>query len=165
VAKGNVEQMPDAAMRDPNTLLVQRADGTFEEHAAEAGVATTERSRGAALVDLDLDGALDLAVVNRRAGMELYRNVGVTGGWLLVSLSAPRPNTQAVGAFVEVRTGAGTQTREVTVGGGHAGGHAGLMHFGLGAAEEAQVRVIWPGGAASDWRTVAANRILSLSPD
>ncbi len=165
VAKGNVEQMPDAAMRDPNTLLVQRADGTFEERAAEAGIATLERARGAVLADLNLDGALDLAVVNRRAEMELWQSAGVAGNWLLVGLSAPPPNTQAIGAFVELRTGAGVQTREVTVGGGHAGGKAGLMHFGLGAAERAEIRVIWPGGAVSEWRPVAANRILHLASD
>ncbi len=164
VAKGNVEQMPEAAMRDPNTLLVQRGDGTFEERAVAAGIATMERSRGAVLADLNLDGALDLAVVNRRAEMELWQSEGVTGGWLLVGLEAPAPNTQAVGAFVELRTEAGVQTREVTVGGGHAGGHAGLMHFGLGAAKRAEIRVIWPGGATSEWREVRPNDILTLSP-
>ena len=165
VAKGNVEQMPDAAMRDPNTLLVQGPDGRFEERAAEAGVASMARSRGAALVDLDLDGALDLAVVNRRARMELYESAGVEGHWLLVEIAAPAPNTRAVGAFVELRAGGAVQTREVTVGGGHAGGHAGFLHFGLGASERAEIRVIPPGGAPTEWREVAANRIVRLALD
>jgi hypothetical protein len=50
------------------------------------------------------------------------------------------------------------------VGGGHASGDAGPLHFGLGAAEAAEVRVIWPGGAVSGWTTVAADRVLRLSP-
>ncbi|MEL6436034.1 MAG: VCBS repeat-containing protein, partial [Pseudomonadota bacterium] len=49
IAKGNVDQMPSNAMKDPNNLLVQSADGTFAETAPQAGVATTDRSRGAAL--------------------------------------------------------------------------------------------------------------------
>ena len=75
IAKGNVDQMPSNAAKDPNNLLMQGTDGTFTEAAAEAGVATVERARGAALADLDLDGRLDLVVVNRRAPMEVWRNV------------------------------------------------------------------------------------------
>ena len=33
-----------------------------------------DRSRGAALVDLNLDGKLDLVVVNRNAPVEIYQN-------------------------------------------------------------------------------------------
>ncbi len=164
VAKGNVEQMPDAAMRDPNTLLIQSVDGNFTEAAEEAGVATMARSRGAILADLNLDGRLDLAVVNRRAPMELYENLGPAGNWLLVTLATPAPNTQAVGAFIELRTEMGLQTREIMVGGGHAGGFAGANHFGLGASQDAEIRVIWPGGTASKWQKVAANQRLTLTP-
>ncbi|MEM7523997.1 MAG: VCBS repeat-containing protein, partial [Pseudomonadota bacterium] len=63
VAKGNVDEMEMAAENDPNTLLIQGPDGRFVETSVEAGVASPERSRGAALVDLNLDGRLDLAVV------------------------------------------------------------------------------------------------------
>lgn len=162
VAKGNVEQMPDAAMQDPNTLLIQNPAGRFDERAADAGVASMARSRGAALADFDNDGRLDLAVVNRRAPMEVYRNISTTGNWLLIDLEQPAPNPDAVGSFIELRSGDRLQTREVTIGGGHAGGHAGLHHFGLGPAETIRFRVIWPDGAASDWQTVSSNRISTV---
>jgi hypothetical protein len=38
------------------------------------------------------------------------------------------------------------------------------MHFGLGTAESAEVRVIWPGSAASAWTPVTANRPLRVRP-
>jgi hypothetical protein len=41
--------------------------------------------------------------------------------------------------------------REVTLGGGHAGGAAVPEHFGLGGAEAVRLRVIWPDGERSDW--------------
>ncbi len=148
IAKGNVDQMPGLAIRDPNNLLIQNADGTFRETAATAGVATKERSRGAALADFDGDGRLDLVVMNRRAPMELYRNITPdTGNWLAVSLSQPGGNRNAVGAVVVVEAAGLRQSQQLTVGGGHAGGKALPLHFGLGDASEARITVRWPDGA------------------
>ena len=163
VAKGNVEQMPDAAMQDPNTLLLQNADGQFSEHSVEAGVAGMHRSRGAALVDLNLDGKLDLVVVNRRAPLEIYQNASTAGNWLLVDVKISDHNSQGVGSFIEVQYSGGTQTREITVGGGHAGGSAGLHHFGVGADMNAKMRVIWPDGEKGPWQTVATNQVITLA--
>lgn len=158
IAKGNVDQMPSNAIHDPNNLLMQGPDGRFSEAAAAAGIATTDRSRGAALADLNADGRLDIVVMNRRAPMEVWRNVtGDTGNWAEVDLSQPGPNLRAVGAWVETRTTAGVQAQEVTVGGGHAGGAALPLHFGLGAAGAAEVRVIWPDGTAGGWIPVELN--------
>lgn len=161
VAKGNVEQMPVAAMEDPNSLLIQTPQGRFEERSVEAGVASIARGRGAAVVDFNNDGRLDLAVINRRAAMEVWENITGAGNWLMVDLTGAGRNTGAVGAVIEIRTQDGAmQTREITVGGGHAGGHAGLEHFGLGEAETAEFRVIWPDGTATEWQDTGANRIL-----
>ena len=116
--------------------------------------------RGAALVDLNLDGLLDLVEVNRRENVRLWRNVGVgdaatpapMGNWLARrSSSRPAPNRDAIGAWVEVRIGDRTIEREVTVGGGHAGGQLGWIHFGLGDADAAEVRVQWPDGEVGPW--------------
>jgi enediyne biosynthesis protein E4 len=158
IAKGNVDQMPGMAIHDPNNLLMQKADGSFVEAAAEAGIATAERSRGAALVDFDGDGRLDLLVVNRRAPLELYRNVTQgTGHWLEVSLQQPGGNRNAIGARVSVNG----QEQELTVGGGHASGQAGPLHFGLGDAEVAEVSVIWPDGSRSG-QSVPADQGITL---
>jgi enediyne biosynthesis protein E4 len=166
IAKGNVDQMPSNAMRDPNNLLMQQADGKFAEKADVAGVATTHRARGAAVVDLNGDGRLDIVVVNRRAGLEVWENATEgTGNWLRVVPRMDGPNSHAVGAWVEVRTAENVQVQEVTVGGGHVSGQAMGLHFGLGAAEGAEVRVIWPGGATSDWVAVVSGRAVQVWPD
>ncbi len=166
IAKGNVDQMPSNAINDPNDLLMQQPDGTFVERGGEAGVGTTHRSRGAAVVDLNGDGRLDLIVVNRRAPLELWQNATPgTGHWLGIDLRQPGPNTRAIGAFVELRLPGGrVLTQEVTVGGGQASGDAGPLHFGLGGAGAVELRVIWPGGATSRWTPAAADRVLRLSP-
>ncbi|MDP4891950.1 CRTAC1 family protein [Cypionkella sp.] len=167
IAKGNVEQMPSNAIHDPNNLLIQQADGSFVEKGGVTGVGTTERSRGAAVVDLNKDGLLDLLVVNRRAPLEIWQNTTAEAGhWLAIDLRDAGPNSRAIGAFVELRLPDGRiQTQEHTVGGGHASGEASPLHFGLGAAEQVELRVIWPDGQTSDWARTATNLILRVSRD
>ena len=171
VSKGNVEAQVDYAPFDPNNLLLGRPDGTFVESGEEAGIASDARSRGAALVDLNLDGMLDLVVMNRRVPAEIRRNVGtgtaaspkVMGNWLAVRLHQAGANTSAIGAWVDVRTGKNTVTREVTIGGGHASGDLGWMHFGLGTAGTAEVRVTFPGGTPGPWMTVSGNTFCDVT--
>ncbi|ATG46926.1 hypothetical protein CEW89_04705 [Celeribacter ethanolicus] len=151
IAKGNVEQMPNNAARDPNNLLQQKPDGTFREVSIAAGVASFAKSRGAHLVDFNGDGRLDLVVVNRDSPMELYENVTPSGNWLDVSLTQPGVNPRGVGAVVEIATEGATQVQEITVGGSHGSGKAVPLHFGLGATETARVRVTWPDGTQTDW--------------
>jgi hypothetical protein len=165
IAKGNVDQMPSNAIHDPNNLLMQGADGTFAETADTAGVATMQRSRGASLADFNGDGLLDLIVTNRRALAEVYQNVSTkTGHWLGVDLRQDGGNRQAVGAWVELRGADGKiRTREITVGGGHAGGKSVPLHFGLGQATKAEVRAIWPDGATSGWVLVPGGQVSTLT--
>ncbi|WP_226627164.1 CRTAC1 family protein [Alloyangia pacifica] len=163
ISKGNVDQMPGMAMDDPNSLLMQGGGGRFVEVGAEAGIATMHRARGAALADLNGDGRLDLAVVNRRAPMELWRNVTeAAGGWVGVAPAQSGVNREGVGAWVELRSASGVQTQEVTVGGGHAGGSALPLHFGLGVETGAEVRVIWPDGTEGDWQPVRPGEVMRI---
>lgn len=164
IAKGNVDEMPDSAMFDPNNLLMQNPDATFSERGLEAGIASNTHSRGGALVDMNLDGALDIIVVNRFDPVEVFQNIAPeSGNWVLLDIAQSGVNTQAVGAWVEITDGVKTQVREITVGGGHASGNASLMHFGLGENEQIKVRVIWPDGVISDWVEIKANQILDVT--
>jgi hypothetical protein len=163
VAKGNVEAMPDYAARDPSNLLLGQPDGTFREGAAEAGILSFARARGAALTDLNLDGWLDLVVVNRREPVRLWRNTPAGAHWLAVRLEQAGANRDAVGAWVDVRTGGRVVTREVTVGGGHAGGELGFVHVGLGAATRAEVRVQWPAGEWGAWMPVQGDSFIIVA--
>jgi len=167
IAKGNVDQMPSNAIKDPNTLLIQQPDGTFEERAATAGVASFARSRGAALADFDQDGRLDLIVVNRRAPLELWLNRSERlGGSATVDLRMAGHNRFAIGAWLEIDRGNATEWRERTIGGGHASGTLLPLHIGVGAARSVRVRAHWPRGAPSQWHPLApgARLVTAQSP-
>jgi enediyne biosynthesis protein E4 len=170
VSKGNVEAQPDFASKDPSNLLIGQADGTFVEEGLAAGIASFVRGRGAAVVDLNLDGMLDIVQVNRRVNMSLFRNVGSgtaaepqsMGDWIAVRPEQPGPNRDAIGSWIQVRFGDHTVERELTIGGGHASGELGWVHVGLGDADSAEVRIRWPDGEVGPWQEVAANRFVTI---
>jgi len=165
ITKGNVDAQHDYASKDPDNLLIARRDGTFVERGEQAGIASFERSRGASVSDLNLDGLLDIVVVNRVDNVTVLRNVGVgsagepqpMGHWLALRLLQAAPNVDAIGAWVEVRTGDEVQHRQLTIGGGHASGESGWLHVGLGDHVTADVRVQWPDGSTGAWMTVDAD--------
>jgi hypothetical protein len=170
VSKGNVDEMPDYARRDPSNLFIGQPDGTFLEGAEAAGIVSFDKGRGAALTDFNADGLLDLIEANLGAPVRLWRNVGTgtidapipMGNWLAVRLNQPGGNRDAIGAIIESRVGEAVTRRETSVGGGHIGGQLGWTHVGLGPATEAQVRVTWPDGEVGPWMTIAANQFVDI---
>lgn len=163
IAKGNVAEMKDFATQDPNNLLVQGAVGKFVEMGGVAGVASTANARGAALADFNLDGLIDLVVTNRNENAQVWRNTTRgAGGFVAVNLKQDGPNRDAIGSWVEIKLGDQVIGREVTSGGGHAGGSLGGLHFGMGGAGEAELRITWPGEPAGEWTKVSAKNYYSF---
>ena len=173
IAKGNVEAMPDFAAFDPDNLLMGGFDGRFTERGEAAGLALDTKGRGALVADFNLDGALDLLVVNRGQNPSLFRNRGAAtsfgtrplGNFLQVSLAQKGANRAALGAKLAVKIGTRTLYRTVQVGGGHASGRSGFVHLGLGTAERAEIRVQWPDGAWSHPYRVFADSFVLIERD
>lgn len=171
IAKGNVEKMEDFAAFDPDNLLIGQWDGRFAEAGDLAGIDRDTRGRGAVVDDFNRDGRLDLLVVNREAPVSLFRNMGAAsadgprqgGNFVAVELAQDGANRNAVGALVSLRWGARTLNRTVQVGGGHASGRLGFLHFGIGTAERATIRVKWPDGEWSAPYRVFANNFVHLA--
>jgi len=160
IVKGNVSTMPDFASKDTNNLLFQKPDGTFEEVGDKAGIVTYLAGRGGMLVDFNGDGLLDMVVVNRLGPAKLWRNISAgLGGWLQVRLQQEGANRDAIGAWMEVDLGGRIIRRENTIGGGHASGHLGWLHWGLGKSQDIKLRVQWPndGGHWGPWQSLQPN--------
>ncbi len=160
IAKGNVGEDARLCRAAIPTTCCCRADGKFVEVGDKAGVASGAISRGAALVDFNLDGLLDLVVVNRWENAQLWRNTSTNAGhWLEVGLrqDGAEPRRASAPGSRSAR-GSAIQRREITVGGGHASGQHGWWHFGLGNFAQAEVRVIWPDGTQGDWQRLEAGK-------
>jgi len=170
IAKGNVERMPDFAAFDPDNLLLGDWQGKFSEQGDAAGIALERRGRGGLVMDFNADGMLDLLVVNREGPASLFRNQGVQKPWghapmgnfLAIELDNGDVNPNAIGAKIIVKTGNLSQTHTVQIGGGHASGQLGFVHFGLGVAPRAQIRVKWPDGETSPLMRVFANNFVRI---
>jgi enediyne biosynthesis protein E4 len=151
----NAEALSGRAARQPNLVLVQRADGTFDA-AAVAGAPA--RHRGAAFADFDNDGRVD-AVVSRLGERPLVLRNGSGGGnhWLGVKLEGTKANRDGIGALVRVN---GSPWNHATTAVGYASSSDVRVNFGMGAARRAVVEVRWPGGAVQEVGEVAGDRYI-----
>ncbi len=170
-------------------LWLGKGDGTFVEVPFAMAI-DHPRAAGLAVVDLDLDGDLDVVLGssrNRCSGADgadcppdervrFWRNdtsgaTGARGHWLALQLvgggeGEARSNRSAIGARVEVVAGGQTRVLELQGGYGHFGQQNGLLlHVGLGAACDVEsVRVRWPdlAGTVETFVGVRANRVVRL---
>jgi hypothetical protein len=141
----NAEALSDRASRQPNIVLAQRADGTFDAAAVAGGAA---RHRGAAFADFDNDGRVDVVVSRLGEGPLVLRNVSGGGNhWLGVKLEGTKANRDGAGAVVRVK---GDQWNQATTAVGYASSSDIRVHFGLGAAKKAVLEVRWPGGGVQE---------------
>ncbi|MGC2182699.1 MAG: CRTAC1 family protein [Terriglobales bacterium] len=156
---------PEFPAKDPRMLFRNLGKGRFEELTDQAGGAILEshNSRGCAFGDFDNDGDLDILVINLNEPPSLLRN-DVTGNnsWLKVKLIGTKSNRSAIGARVVVTTEESVQTQEVQSQSSFLSCNDFRLHFGLGQAKSAEVKIRWPNG---DWQTltnVAAKQLITV---
>jgi hypothetical protein len=82
--------------------------------------------------------------------------------WLLVKLIGTNTNRAAIGSRVVVETENRRQVQEVRSGGSFCSQNDLRLHFGLGAAKDARLRIRWLGGAEETMEHVPANRLVAV---
>ncbi|GAC1664365.1 MAG: CRTAC1 family protein [Candidatus Acidiferrum sp.] len=151
--------------KNERLLFRNLGNGHFEELIEEAGPAIAERhvSRGCAFGDFDNDGDLDILIVNLNEPPSLLRNdVSPANHWLKVKLIGAKSNRSAIGSRVLVKTGDTTQTQELCSQSSFLSCNDPRLHFGLGGATKAEVRVRWPDGTWQTIADVAANKLVTI---
>ena len=121
-------------------------------------------ARGALLTDLNLDGKLDLVVVNRWVNAEIWRNTSTgLGHFMEFRLNQPEPNRDGIGAWLEVKRADGkVMRRELYSGGGHVSGALDWWHVGVGDLAKTEVRVLWPDGEQGPWEALDSDAFYVL---
>src|SRR3989441_2865108 len=164
-----IAKMPHVA--HPNYLFRNNGDLTFANVAAAWGVGgmgSAGFSNGAAYVDLDNDGALDLVVNNLNAPAAIYRNrardLDSTNHYLTVNLRGAGRNTEGIGAKVTVVAGGRHQLVEVMPTRGFESAVDPRPHFGVGAARVVDsLVVVWPDRKFQVLTNVPVDRVITLS--
>ena len=168
-ANGHVAPSVDRAsaggtFAQPTLLFWNRGDGIFHSisESAGPGIAEARPSRGAAAGDLDNDGDIELVVANMDGPPSLLRNrAEAPGNWLSVR-AVSRAGGDAIGARVEVLAGNRKLVGEVRSGGSYLSQSDFRLHFGLGDAQSAGIRVRWPDGTEDAVLEVESNRFVTL---
>ena len=165
---------------DPNDYSVDRVryfenqgDLTFVETAQAAGLTDRGQGRGVACFDSDRDGDLDLLITNNQGeeSVVFYENqlsgiyeiqLSEVNHYLAIKLTGSGANTHGIGSWIEVRTSAATQVREIRAGNHYVSQNPAEAHFGLGAETTADVKVRWPDGSETNLTGVAVDRLLAI---
>ncbi len=140
----------------------------FENVTVEWGLKINSFSNGAAYVDLDNDGDLDLVTNNINDSAFIYRNNLVEAttapvNWLKVRFKGPNKNINGLGAIVEIYYDHGRrQSWENTPYRGYLSSVESGAHFGLGPVSQVDsLIVIWQEGRRQVFTNVSADQILT----
>jgi hypothetical protein len=159
-----LKQMPQVPLA--SFAFRNNGDLTFTNEAEAWGLAEPGFSNGAAYVDLNNSGALDLVVSSVNGPARIYRNRARDNGHHFrgVRLQGAGANTAGIGAKVIVRHGGVWQMLEQMPTRGFQSSVDPRLHFGLGAAQAIDsMIVIWPDRRFQVLTNVGADRTLTVS--
>ncbi len=113
-------------------------------------------------VDLDGDGSLEIVATALIGAPSIQKAPCPDGRWLEVGVAWPS-SPEGLGAVVEIEAGGVVQRRRLGV--GSTGVHSArepVAHFGLGSADDAEVRVVLPSGEVVALGAQSASRRLRV---
>ena len=160
---------PTLHYAEPPLLFRNRGGGKFENMSDKVGAAMRQPmvARGAAYLDYDNDGDLDIVVnVNNGPARLLRNDNGNRNDMLRMKLEGTRSNRDAIGARVSVTTASGVKQVEwVKTGSSYLSQSEFPLTFGLGRPEPGKtvnVEIAWPSGRKESLQHVAADQFITV---
>ena len=144
--------------RQPAFLFRNFSKGLFADVSESAGpyFSVPHAGRGAAVGDLDNDGALDLVVVHQNEPVALLRNRQPPERWLRIKLKGETCDREAIGAKVTFEHGGRPLVRFVRSGAGYLSQSDLRILFPVFESDSLDVSVVWPGGKREIFRGLSA---------
>jgi hypothetical protein len=168
ITQGNLrllQKMPQVPIS--NYAFQNEGDLRFRNMAEAWGLAQPGFSNGAAYVDLNNSGNLDLVVNNINAPASIYRSRAREinkNHYLTVQLRGSGANTAGIGAKVEITQKGEKQMVEQLPTRGFLSSVDPRLHFGLGPSSRIDsLTVIWPDHRFQTLANLEGDRILTLS--
>jgi tetratricopeptide (TPR) repeat protein len=163
----NIELLQSRTYRQRNTLMLNNGDGTFRDVSSEAGgdLLHAAAHRGAAAVDFDNDGRVDLVVTALGERPKLLRNVTAPQGrWTTLRLVGRTSNRDGSGTIVRVTLADGrVLVNHATTSVGFASSGDPRVHFGLGRdGQIKEIEVAWPSGVRQTIARPTIDTVLTI---
>jgi hypothetical protein len=155
-----VKKMPST--RIPNYMYKNQGDLTFDNVSEEWGFSNPNVSTGAAYVDLDNDGDLDLLVSNTNETFGVYKNnvEKQRNNFVKIRLKGNDKNTYAIGAKVWVKSDSLVQFLENYPVRGYQSSVDPILYCGLGKLKRANIKIQWPDGRITEDTDIKINTLL-----
>ena len=149
-----------------NQVLENRWPKRFSDVSSQCGdgLKIRESSRGAVADDFDLDGRIDLVVLNSRTLASVLRNESINpGNWVCFDLVGLRCNRSGVGTRMVVHSGGKSQILEVHSGRSYQSHFGSRLHFGLGSATKIdKIEIHWHLGEVETFSNLDINGLYHL---
>lgn len=164
VANGTAEEL---ILQLP-LLLDNDGEGNFTNIGPKASTYFRQKrsGRGAAVLDYDNDGDLDIVVshVDLKATPILLRNEGNQNHWLGITLEGSYGPASATGALVKVKTGNKIQVLVNQPANTYLSWNDPRMHLGLGIYDKIDIlEVAWPQGEKEIYTDIPSDQYIKIT--
>jgi hypothetical protein len=160
---------PTLKYAQPAILFHNAGNRKFEDASAKVGPAMQQPTvgRGAAYLDYDNDGDLDLVVTANNGPARLLRNEnGNQNDMLRVKLVGTRANRDGIGAKVTLTTSSGARLfRMLKTGSSYASQSELPLTFGLGTPQAGRtvgLEIVWPSGQKDSLSKIGVNQFITV---
>lgn len=175
VTKGYLNSLENVTVKDNNRLYLNTGTGKFVECAKKFGLDDSLAHRGAAVLDFDHDGDLDVisSVIKMQQGdlggldqkIKLFENQSKTKNrWIAIKLiGGDGVNTSAIGCRVTFEIDGKIYMREVDGGSGHGCQNSRILYFGVGNTKKiTNIKIDWLGKPSTLVSKLKSNKAYTI---